>query len=205
MKKITVVLFAMFLLGVTNVFAATNNNQKVTNTRTVQATQDTTLTFGKLKFFVPAGQNIELAELKNGVVLLHANKMDGIKVNNATLSAPSSTVLSIDPKTNAVIVEQGKAVLLTDKNGRTATMSQGAAVSGNDIRQSVERAWPVTFPVSWQIEGNIPQNTDKTEVFVPAFVAEDEVAAAAREQATQDVLDNELREEDTLSPSAPNN
>lgn len=205
MKKVTAVLFAMFLLGATYVVAAPNRvDKRITNERTVQASTDTTLTYGKLKFFVPTGQAIVLGQTANGSILFRTNKMDGVKAGKATLRSNGPAVLFVEPKTNAIIVDQGSWVQVVDANGRTAELSQGAAVSGNDIRESVARSWLVTLPLSWQVQHPVAQGKPQTNVqtntqdsSIPEFV--DEAAlfeSLAHEQATRDV-------EDTLSPSAP--
>ena len=205
MKKVTAVLFAIFLLGATYVFAAPNKvDTKITNERTVQADKDTTLTYGKLKFFVPAGQAIVLGQTANGSVLLRADKMNGVKAGKATLLSNGPAVLFVEPKTNAIIVDQGNGIQVVDGNGRTAELSQGAAVSGNDIRESVARSWLVSLPLSWQVQHPVTQEKPQTNTqtntqdsVIPDFV--DEAAlfeSLAHEQATRDV-------EDTLSPSAP--
>ena len=205
MKKVTVLSFALILLGATCVFAAPSNTQKITNTRTVQATKDTTLTYGKVKFFVPAGQDVELSQAENGIVMLRADKMEGVQAGKATLSAQSPVVLSIDPKTNVVVVEQGNTLQLVDANGRTVEASQGAAVSGEDVRQPAARSWMVTLPLSWQADrytatiNNTPKNVNATvsnEEMFPDYVAQEEIDALKSDQAVRDV-------EDTLSPSAP--
>lgn len=207
MKKVTVVLFAVFLLGANGVVAASNKvDTNITNERTVGvADKDTTLTYGKLKFLIPAGQAISLGETANGSILLRADEMQGVKVGTATLRSKGPVVLFVEPKTNAIIVDQGEKIQVVDSNGRTAELSQGAAVSGNDIRESVERAWLVNLPLSWQVQHTTAQPkkpAPKTvevqgTTEIPDFV--DEAAlfeAIAHEQATRDV-------EDTLSPSAP--
>ena len=209
MKKVTVVLSAMFLLGAVQAVAASDTNQKITNARTVKASKDTTLTYGKLKFVVPAGQTIQLGQADNGSVVISADTLDGVKAGKSTLSAKAPVVLSVNPKTNVVVVEQGDSVQVSDAEGRTAELSQGAAVDGNDIRQTVSRSWPVSFPLSWRVENDVPQssantnNQNNTAASTPDFVAQEEVSSAANEQVVQDVEETELREEETLSPSAP--
>ena len=134
MKKILVMLFAFSLLGATQVVAATNTETvKVSNTRIVKADKDTNLTYGKVKFFVPAGQALVLGQVDNGSVLVRAARLEGVKIGKATIDSKLPVALYVDPATNAIIVDQGKDVQLVDNNGRTAVMSQGAAVSGEDI------------------------------------------------------------------------
>lgn len=210
MKKIIVVLFAMSLLGITQGWAASNNvNPKITNTRIVKADKDTTLTYGKVKFFVPAGQAMILGQVENGSVLVRAAKLEGVKIGKATVDSKSPVALYVDPATNAIIVDQGKDIQVTDKEGRIARLSQGAAVSGNDIRTSVPRSFLVTLPLSWQTKtqfvnpnNNKNKNSNTNTISTqegdtyPDFLAENEINSAAYEQAVRDV-------EDTLSPSAP--
>lgn len=215
MKKILVMLFAFSLLGATQVIAATNTETaKVSNTRIVKADKDTNLTYGKVKFFVPAGQALVLGQVDNGSVLVRAARLEGVKIGKATIDSKLPVALYVDPATNAIIVDQGKDVQLVDNNGRTAVMSQGAAVSGEDIRLSVPRSFLVTLPLSWQtksqfVNPNPTHNNNKVNQTVvtpeaegetyPDFLSDDEIlSSTAYEQAVQDV-------EDSLSPSAPRN
>ncbi len=214
MKKILVMLFALSLLGATQVVAAANNETaKVSNTRIVKADKDTNLTYGKVKFFVPAGQALVLGQVDNGSVLVRAARLEGVKIGKATIDSKLPVALYVDPATNAVIVDQGKDVQLVDKDGRTAVMSQGAAVSGEDIRVSVPRSFLVTLPLSWQTKVQLvtPNPTDNNNTNQPVvtyeaeaetypnFLSDDEVlSSTAYEQAVQDV-------ENSLSPSAPRN
>lgn len=209
MKKIIVVLFAMSLLGVSQSWAASNDaNPKVSNTSIIRTDKDTTFTYGKVKFFVPNGQAMILGQTENGSVLVRAAKLEGVKMGKATVNSKKPVSLYVDPATNAIIVDQGNDVQVADKDGRVANLSQGAAVSGEDIRLSVPRSFLVTLPLSWQTKSqfvNTNKNrtnfNDQTVVAqeegpYPSFVEENEVSSAAYEQAVQDV-------EDTLSPSAP--
>ncbi len=200
MKKVTAVLFAMFLLGATCVIAAPN---KTNNERNIQATADTVLTFGKVNLFVPAGQALALGQAANGSVTVRANKINGVKIGPATVFAKSPAKLSVDPATNAITVEEGEGVQLTDANGRTVELSKGAVVDGNDVRQSVQRIWPVTLPYSWENNRSFsqPSNTVQKDTLtkdLPEFVDESALIHESNlsEQAVRDV-------EDTLSASAP--
>ena len=209
MKKIIVVLFAMSLLGVSHSWAASNDaNPKVSNTSIIRTDKDTTFTYGKVKFFVPNGQAMILGQTENGSVLVRAAKLEGVKMGKATVNSKKPVSLYVDPATNAIIVDQGNDVQVADKDGRVANLSQGAAVSGEDIRLSVPRSFLVTLPLSWQTKSQfVNTNKNRTnfndqavvaqeEGPYPSFVEENEVSSAAYEQAVQDV-------EDTLSPSAP--
>ena len=109
----------------------------------------------------------------------------------------------MDPATNAITVEEGEGIQLTDANGRTVELSKGAVVDGNDVRQSVQRIWPVTLPYSWENNRSFsqPSNTVQKDTLtkdLPEFVDESALIHESNlsEQAVRDV-------EDTLSASAP--
>ena len=205
MKKIAVLIVGMALLGPAFAVAAPiGPTNKITNTRILQATKDTTITYAGVKVFVPAGQSVLLGQSSDGSVILRGHDLDGVKVGQGTLTAQGPVVLTVQPDSQVIRVVQGKSVLVTDGNGRTAEISSGAAVSAKDIRADVGSVSPATLVTVVKEEVVVkPQKatiqTDATEdatFEVPAFVAATSTSSAATEQAVQDV-------ETTLSPSTP--
>ena len=207
MKKIAVCIIGMLCLGATYVAAQAAN--KVTNTRILQATKDTTITYAGVKIFVPAGQTVVVGQSGNGSIILRGQNLQGVQVGQGTLSARGPVLLTVQPDTQVIRVVQGNNVQVTDGNGRTAEISAGAAVSAKDIRADVGSMLPATVVtvVAQEEVVAVPQQAAKPVVVaeqveeddsfeLPAFVAATSTSQAAAEQAVQNV-------EDTLSPSAP--
>lgn len=189
MHRIMVVLVALLSLSTTLAVAApTKALGKLSNTRIVRADQNKSiaLTYAGVRILVPAGHIVILAQAEDGSIVVRAQQLNGVEVGTTTLHAQGPVTVSVAPDTQIVTVYSGKEVKVTDANGRTAELAQGASVSGKDIRASVITAL------------NTGTTTTQTETpyALPTFVAETETTSAAAEQATQDV-------EETLSPSAP--
>ena len=121
MKKIIVLLVSLLVTTV----AMAQDSSKVTNTRIVQATKDTTITYAGVKVFVPQGATVILGQDGSGAVVVRGQNIDGVKINNATVSFPGAVVLSVNPQSNVITVNRGDQVSVTDGNGRTAVLSQG--------------------------------------------------------------------------------
>ena len=205
MKKIAVCIIGMLCLGAT--FVAAQAANKITNTRILQATKDTTITYVGVKIFVPAGQTVVVGQSGNGSIILRGQNLQGVQVGQGTLSARGPVLLTVQPDTQVIRVVQGNNVQVTDGNGRTAEISAGAAVSAKDIRAEVGSMLPTTVVTVVAEEEVVtePQKTDSKpveveqeegEFEVPAFVAATSASETSIEQSVQNV-------EDTLSPSAP--
>ncbi len=206
MKKIAVCIIGLLCLGATFVAAQTAN--KTTNTRILQATKDTTITYAGVKVFVPAGQTVVLGQVSDGNVILRGQNLKGVKVGEGTLSANGPVLLTVTPDTQVIRVVQGNNVQVTDGNGRIATISAGAAVSAKDIRADVGSMLPATVvtvvaeeeviakPQKATVKQPVATDQESVELEVPAFVAATSASEASTEQAVQNV-------EDTLSPSTP--
>ena len=205
MKKIAVCIIGMLCLGVT--FVAAQAANKITNTRILQATKDTTITYAGVKIFVPAGQTVVVGQTSNGSIVLRGQNLQGVRVGEGTLAARSPVLLIVQPNTQVIRVVQGNNVQVTDGNGRTAEISAGAAVSAKDIRAEVGSMLPTTVVTVVAEEEVVtePQKTDskpveveqeEREFEVPAFVAATSASETSIEQSVQNV-------EDTLSPSSP--
>ena len=208
MKKIAVCIIGMLCLGAT--FVAAQAANKVTNTRILQATKDTTITYAGVKIFVPAGQTVVVGQTTSGNIILRGQNLQGVQVGEGTLSARGPVLLTVQPDTQVIRVVQGNNVQVTDGNGRVAEISAGAAVSAKDIRADVGSMLPATVVTVVAQEEVVaaPQQAAKPVVVaeqveeddsfeLPAFVAAtSSTSQAAAEQAVQNV-------EDTLSPSAP--
>ena len=205
MKKIAVCIIGMLCLGAT--FVAAQAANKITNTRILQATKDTTITYVGVKIFVPAGQTVVVGQSGNGSIILRGQNLQGVQVGQGTLSARGPVLLTVQPDTQVIRVVQGNNVQVTDGNGRTAEISAGAAVSAKDIRAEVGSMLPTTVVTVVAEEEVVtePQKTDskpveveqeEREFEVPAFVAATSASETSIEQSVQNV-------EDTLSPSAP--
>ncbi len=196
MKKVTAVLIAVLCIATTfTVAASAKEVGMIKKTRIVQATKDTALTYGGVKVFVPAGQTVILGQAENGAIVVRGQNLEGIKIGDGTISADGLVVLAVWPDTHVVSVSRGSGVRVTDTNGRTAELSQGASVYMRDIRTSVV---PTVQAITPTEEAKSVSNEQEADVVteIPNFVAEMEASSAATEQAVQNV-------EETLSPSAP--
>ena len=195
MKKIVVAVCMAVLLGSTFAVAAPGfAGKKIANSQLIQ---DTTVNFAGAKIFVPKGQTIILGQRDNGAVLLRGRDLQGIKLDDATLSTKGNTVMSYYPSSHIAFLHRGKAMTITDSFGNSATVGQDGAIStqnaninSNTVAQLKEQAKEETVEVAEGI-GNTME--------LPAFVAATATSPAAFEQATQDVEEMEK----TLSPSAP--
>ena len=103
MKKIVVLLISLFVATVAMAQAST----KVTKTRIVQATKDTTVTYAGVKIFVPQGKTIVLGQNADGSVVLRGQDISGVKINDATVSFQGTAVLSVNPQSNVITVTRG--------------------------------------------------------------------------------------------------
>ncbi|MBP5429436.1 MAG: hypothetical protein J6Y25_00895 [Elusimicrobiaceae bacterium] len=214
MKKIVALVVGLVLTGATFVFAAT---QKAAP-RVIKSTQDTTLNYAGVEIFVPAGQAVVLGQDDNGSVVVRGSDMNGVRIGEASISSNGPATVSYVPQAGIVMVHSGNGVLVTDPDGRTAELSQGAAVTARDIRipagptlESLRirvegRAAVLTNTLPLQKEQKKPAKQeaqyplmDENENWIPAFVAESEIPSAAYEQAERDVLETE----GVLSTSAP--
>ena len=208
MKKIVLLWVSFFVATV----AVAQGFAKVTNTRIVQATKDTTVTYAGVKIFVPQGKTVILGQNENGSVVLRGQNVSGVKINNATVSFPGTAVLSINPQNNVVLVSRGEQVSITDGNGRTAVLSQGASVSTLDVRvaglaaenpqvtgktQKTTKAKGTKTSTQTKVAQPSQEGTD-TVTELPAFVAQSVISSSASEQAAQDVKETE----ETLSNSS---
>ena len=189
MKRVIVFVLGIILLGALQVMAAPSGvSNKISNTRIVQATKDTTVTYGGIKIFIPAGQTLILGQDNKGNIVVRGQNVSGVKIGQGTIEAQGPIVLSVQPKTQVIMVYQGEAVRVTDGHKRTAVVSKGESVSAKHVRVvSVQQ----TEVASVSSEGVSMEET------IPAFVAQTASSQAASEQATQDV------EETVVSPSAP--
>lgn len=188
MKRVIVFVLGITLLGALQVIAAPSSvSNNVSNTRIVQATKDTTVTYGGIKIFIPAGQTLILGQDNKGNVVVRGQNVSGVKIGQGTIEAQGPIVLSVQPKTQVIMVYRGESVRVT--NGQhTAVISKGESVSAKHVRVVSSQQAEVA---SVSFEGV------STEETIPAFVAQTASSQAASEQATQDV------EETVLSPSAP--
>ena len=228
MKKVLLTTLVCALAAAGLSAAPTAQPAKITNTRIVQAAQDTTLHYGGVKVFVPKGQTIILGQNPNGSIVLRGQNLKGVKVADASITAPGAAVLAVNPQNSVITLSKGSNIQVTDVNGRTAEVSQGASVSAKDIRTSTTP----TLTATAQSDANKAQKavakaqakaakaqakaeakaakeaaanqvataTDTVEINdVPAFVAASQTSETATEQATQNVDETE----NGLSPSAP--
>lgn len=212
------------LIGITTFATAgfAQTSAKITNTRIVQATKDTTVTYAGVKVFVPQGSTVILGQDGNGAVVVRGKNVSGVKINNATVSFPGAAVLSVNPQSNVITVNRGDQVSVTDGNGRTAVLSQGASVSALDVRVSAtsensqatakmqkavakeqkkiakEEAKAAKADAKTQTSPSATQEATDTATELPAFVASTVVSSAASEQAAQNVEETEK----TLSDAA---
>lgn len=198
MKKIVVAVCMAVLLGSTFAVAAPGfAGKKISNSKLVYATQNTTVDMAGAKIFVPKGQTIILGQRENGSIVVRGRNLQGIKLNNATLSTKGNTVLSYYPSSNIAFLHRGEAMTITDPLGNTATVANEGAIStknanvnSNTVKELKEQAKVETAQVAEELG---------EEMELPAFVAATVTSQAAAEQATQNVEETEQ----TLSPSTP--
>lgn len=138
-KKAVVFVVGLIAFGTTLVSASQpRTTNRLKHTRTVEAKEDTTITYAGMKVFVPAGQTITLGRTKEKTVVVRADKMANVKVGVATLTSSEPAVVAVQPKQNSFSIITGNNVQITDANGRVAKLSEGASVSGDDIRETLE-------------------------------------------------------------------
>ena len=198
MKKIVATVCTFVLLGSTLAVAAPGfAGKKITNSKLVQAVQDTTVNFAGSKFFVPKGQTVIFGQRENGAIVIRGRNLQNIKLDDATLSTKGNTVLSYYPSSDIAFLHRGESMTVTDAFDHTATILQEGAIStdnatinSNTIAELKEQAKEEAALVAAELGETIE---------VPAFVAATDPTSAATEQATQNVEETEK----TLSPSAP--
>ena len=183
-KSIALVFGVLFLFAsaqaailVTQDGKTTKYPSKKNTVITVNGTTDTTIEYNGVKFFVPKGVKMTLAQ-ENGNVIVRGNDLTGVQVGDMTLSAQGPTVFSVAPSTQVVSVRQG-TVTVTAKDGSTTSVDRGSAFAASAKTSQAAKA------------------TMATTQDVPTFVAADEVSDTASQQASQNA------EEEVLSPSAP--
>ena len=147
MNKILILVIGLMMFSATFVEAAsqTRTTDKLKHTRTVKARKDTTVTYAGIEVFVPAGQTITLGKNKENAVVIRADKMENVKVGATTIASNEPAVVVVQPKQNSFTIVEGNNVQITDANGRVAKLSEGASVSGEDIRDTLEE--PTLPPV----------------------------------------------------------
>jgi len=140
MNKIIVFVIGLIVFCTTFTVAkpTSHKTDKLKHTRTVQAQKDTEITYAGINIFVPAGQTVSLGRNKTKDVVISADEMNGIKVGPATLTSKEPAVIAVQPKQNSFTILEGNNVQLVDANGHMAKLSQGASVSGEDIRGTLE-------------------------------------------------------------------
>lgn len=196
MKKLFAwVICAVSALSVYAEVTVTQNGKTVTyksgSTLTVNGKNDAAINYDGVSVFIPKGQMLIIRPGKTGGIVLQGEQMAGIVVNNRTLSSEGFASLSVDPKTQAITVQEG-SVNVADKTGNLQTYEQGSVLVAQTVAPAQETtvrpapapAKPVTY---------VETATEALPDFV-AFEALDN--NVAYEQATQDV-------ERALSPSAP--
>ena len=161
-----------------------------TQTRIVQATRDTVLTYGGVEIFVPRGQTIILGTQSNGAVVVRGHQLLGVRMAGITLVSPSAASVSLNSKLHAITINYGN-VQVTDKRGNTTTLSNGMSASIKNLNVRIKANKPVS------------QTSPETALFANDLWSTD-VSNIAYQQVVQDLRETELREEDTLSPSTPN-
>ncbi len=189
MKRIVLCAMGLVLTTTGFVQAATAKTVKITNTRLIQAVKNTTITYGGVRIFVPAGQAIILGQYSDGAIVVRGKNLNGIKLDNSTISSRGDCVLNYEPQTHRLEVARAESVTVQDANGKTAVLSQGAAVTASDILVPVGTK-PSVETVKTASVAQVQQQ-DTSTVDVPDFVAESETSSAASEQASQDVEETE--------------
>ncbi len=198
MKKIAVTVCMAVLLGSTVAVAAPGFAGKKITSQIVDAKQaPKTVEVAGSKIFVPKGQTVIIGQRENGALVIRGRNLQGVKINDATLSTSGNTVLSCYPSSNIVFLHRGQSMTLTDPAGNTATvMNEGAIatnnanINSNTVAALREQAKEESTQVAQELGEDIA---------LPAFVAQTATSEAAAEQATQNVEETES----TLSPSTP--
>lgn len=198
MKKIVVAVSMMVLLGSTFAVAAPGfAGKKITNSKLVQAQQNTNVDFAGVRFFIPKGQTVILGQRDNGSIILRGRDLKDIKIYGASLSTQGNSVLSIYPSSRVAFLHRGETMTVIDPLGHTSTVSvdgaistQDATINSNTVAQLKEQA----KEESAQVNQALGEDAE-----LPAFVAATATSETATEQADQNVEETEK----TLSPSAP--
>ena len=199
MKKIVAAVCTLVLLGSTFAVAAPGfAGKKIKNSQIVQAKQDTTVTMGSSKVFVPKGQTIILGQRDNGSLVIRGNNLNKVQVNGTSLSTDGYSIISYQPATHIVYLNKGESLTVADPAGQVATVAQGGAVSTTNAAINSTTAATMKEAAKAEAQAAVEEGLISEEDAVPAFVAATETSSAANEQAVQDV-------EETLSPSAPRN
>lgn len=141
MYKTVFCVISLFVFGA--VFATAANTTNLKHKRVVQAEKETKLSYAGLKLVIPAGNVVSLGKAKDKTVVIQADKMDGIKVDAATLSSQQPAVISVHPQEHYFTVLQGNDVQIEDAGGHIVRLSSGASVSGDDIRTVLLPSLPV--------------------------------------------------------------
>ncbi len=186
-KSIAFVFGVLFLFASAQAAVTVKQDGKTTKYKngsvvTVNGKSDTTVTYNGVKFFVPKGVTVTLAQ-ENGNVIVRGSNLTGVRVGDMTLASDGPAVFTVTPDTEVVSVRQG-TLTVTAKDG-----SSTIATNGNSFATSAEALKNAQKAGSTAAAGED----------VPEFVAADAVTDTASQQATQNVVESE----EVLSPSAP--
>ena len=188
MRSIAVAVVGILVFGSLGVQAAdaVKKTIKISNTRIVQASKETTLDYGGARIVVPQGQTVLLGQRSDGMLIMRGNNLSNVQVNGATLSSDGYSVLSFQPESQVFFLNRGDELTLQDPSGNQATIYQGQAVSTTDAHITSVTAPTLQAQAAEQAALAAAETAE-----VPAFVAESETTNAASEQATQDVQETE--------------
>ena len=194
MKKVIIMLFAMFFTGTTLAIAAPAKSAgKIKNTKIVQATQNLKFEYLGTPISVPQGQVILLGERPNGSIVIRGLNMDQIKVGPGTFSTEGYSVVSYQPETNVVYLNRGKWLTLKDPHGETATVQEKGAISARNAKVNSNTLEDLRLAA----QNDAAQASEDLNGLNDPFARQDSILEdIVYQQASNDV-------EATLSPSAP--
>lgn len=87
----------------------------------------TVVNYDKIVITVPQGQAVRISSDANGRVLVSGSNLNRIQIGGSVISANGNTVLSVNPKTQIVTVQEGGPSYVTTA-GRTTTVAKGSSI-----------------------------------------------------------------------------
>lgn len=214
MKKVIVVLTAVFFVGTSSAVAAPAKSAgKIKNTKIVQATQDLKLNYLGTPISVPRGQVLLLGERPNGSIVIRGLNMDQIKVGPGTFSTEGYSVVSYQPKTNVVFLNRGKWLTLRDPQGETATVQEKGAILATNAKVNSNTLEDLRIAAQQDAEeasadlqgGKVSKNDNPAPATQEIADNEGDTFPSSMDNVLEDVAYQQASNdvETTLSPSAP--
>ncbi len=194
MKKLVAAVCTLVLLGSTFAVAAPGfSGKKIKNSKIVQGT---TVNYEGTTIEVPQGQTVIVGKRDNGYIVLRGLNLENVKINGSSVYTKGYTILSYDPASNIAFLNKGEELTIIDRDGHSATVEQGGAISTADARINSKTVKEMQDAARAEAQAAVEEGLITEEDVIPAFVAATTPSETAIEQTVEDV-------EDTLSHSAP--